>query len=246
MPKTIKIFIASSSELKADRDDFARLIGIENKRRLKQDVALELVQWEDFPDAMSDTRLQSEYNKAICECDIALFLFFTKVGKYTEEEFNTAYKVFKTTGKPKVYTYLKDAPINTGSITKEINTLLSFKEKIADLGHFPTRYTNIADLSLHFKYQLDEMFPHLPDLNDPQPTTDIQQGNTFNEALTIRLIEAIQEFSPAAKKFLDTARRKAADWQTKSDLSNRAKAIIASGFVGILGIQLCKLMAIGK
>ena len=43
-----------------------------------------------FLDAVSQTRLQDEYNKAIKECDIFLMLFFTKVGKYAEEEFEKA------------------------------------------------------------------------------------------------------------------------------------------------------------
>ena len=53
---------------------------------------------------MSRTRLQDEYNKAIQECDIFVSLFFTKVGKYTKEEFETAFQHFQETNKPKVYT----------------------------------------------------------------------------------------------------------------------------------------------
>src|SRR6187399_2708524 len=141
--KTIRIFIASSSELKEDRDQFRMFISTENGRLHKNDIYLELVQWEYFLDAISDTRLQDEYNNAISECDIVLCLFFTKVGKYTAEEFDTAYQVFKDKGKPTIWTYFKNAQINTGSITDEINTLLAFKKKIGGLGHFFTEYTNI-------------------------------------------------------------------------------------------------------
>lgn len=244
--KTIKIFIASSAELKADRDAFGLFIGIENKRRVKQDILLELVQWEDFLDAISDTRLQHEYNKAICECDIAVCLFFTKVGKYTEEEFDTAYQVFRNTGKPKIFTYFKDAPVNSGSITKEINTLLSFKDKISELGHFYTSYTNIADLKLHFKYQLDEILPPMPE-REPLPPIDPSVKNIFNVILTRRLMEAIQAYSPRAKKFLENATiKKATNWEAQIRFSDPAKEIIAFSFVGVLGIQLRKLMAIGK
>src|SRR6476660_2396810 len=132
--KTIRIFIASSSELKEDRDQFRMFISTENDRLHKNDIYLELVQWEYFLDAISDTRLQDEYNNAICECDIVLCLFFTKVGKFSAEEFDTAYQVFKDKGKPRIWTYFKDAQISTRSITKEINSLLLFQEKIRDLG----------------------------------------------------------------------------------------------------------------
>ena len=74
---TLKIFIASSSELKDDRDEFRLFISQENDRLHTKGLYLELVQWENFLDAISDTRLQDEYNKAISDCDIVICLFFT-------------------------------------------------------------------------------------------------------------------------------------------------------------------------
>jgi len=59
--KTRKIFLASSTELKADRDQFEILINRKNKEWVAREVFLELVIWEDFLDAMSRTRLQDEY-----------------------------------------------------------------------------------------------------------------------------------------------------------------------------------------
>ncbi|MEZ4659850.1 MAG: hypothetical protein R2911_20030 [Caldilineaceae bacterium] len=47
---------------------------------------MQIDRWENFLDAMSPTRLQDEYNKAIRACDIFVSLFMTKTGKYTEEE----------------------------------------------------------------------------------------------------------------------------------------------------------------
>ncbi|MEM9276584.1 MAG: hypothetical protein AAGA80_27125, partial [Cyanobacteria bacterium P01_F01_bin.143] len=85
--RIIKIFLASSSELKGDREQFEILIGRENKEYIRKGIFLELVIWEDFLDAMSATRLQDEYNKTIAECDVFVSLFWTKVGQYTEEEF---------------------------------------------------------------------------------------------------------------------------------------------------------------
>ena len=85
--QTRKIFLASSAELKADRDQFEIFIGRKNKDWSARGVFLELVMWEDFVDAMSQTRLQDEYNKAIAECDLFVMLFWTKVGRYTAEEF---------------------------------------------------------------------------------------------------------------------------------------------------------------
>ena len=82
---------------------------------------------------MSRTRLQDEYNRAIRECDVFVMLFFTKVGKYTAEEFETAYGHFQATGKPLVYTHFKDAPVNMGSINPaDFTSLTEFKQKLKD------------------------------------------------------------------------------------------------------------------
>lgn len=152
------IFLASSEELKEDRDQFEIFINRKNKDWHDKSVFLELVVWEDFLDAMSKTRLQDEYNKAIQDCDIFVMLFFTKVGLYTEEEFETAFKQFQSTGKPFVFTYFKDAPVSTGSVDmKALTSLLAFKEKLAALGHFYTTYKNVEGLQLHFQQQLDKL-----------------------------------------------------------------------------------------
>ena len=155
---TRKIFLASSAELKADRDQFEILINRKNKDWVARGVFLELVIWEDFLDAMSQTTLQDEYNEAIRGCDIFVMLFCTKVGKYTEEEFETAFKQFKATNKPFVFTYFKDVQINTGSVdSDDLLSLLTFKKKLAALGHFHTTYKDIAELKLHFSGQLDKL-----------------------------------------------------------------------------------------
>ena len=153
-----KIFLASSSELKDDRKEFEIYIGRKNKEWHDKGIFLELILWEDFLDAMSQTRLQDEYNKAIRECDIFVMLFFTKVGKYTNEEFETAFGEFKKTNKPFIYTYFKDAPITTGSMNPEdLMSLSAFKFKLGNLGHFYTRYKSIGDLKFQFEKQLDRL-----------------------------------------------------------------------------------------
>ena len=110
---------------------------------------------------MSKTRLQDEYNNVVKQSDIFVSLFFTKVGKFTLEEFETAFGQFKKTGKPLVYTYFKNAPIDSEDITDEIKSLLEFKEKLKDLGHFRTVFKNIEGLQLHFKNQLEKILPSL-------------------------------------------------------------------------------------
>jgi hypothetical protein len=65
----------------------------------------------------------------------------------------------------------------------------------------------------------------------------------FNEALTKALIEAMQEDCLPASKFLSRV-QEIPNWEKESRISDKAKEIIAYSFVGVIGIQLSKLMAI--
>ena len=155
--KIVKISSVSenSAELKEDRDALRLFLSVENDRLIEKGIYFKLVQWEYFLDAVSDTRMQNEYNKALEECDIVLSLFFTRAGKYTQEEFEKALAKFKETGKPRIYTYFKDAPVNMSDIDEKVLSLLNFKKRLAELEHFPTKYTNIDDLKVQFKRQLE-------------------------------------------------------------------------------------------
>lgn len=153
-----KLFLASSSELKEDREQFEIFINRKNKEWFDKGVFLDLVIWEDFLDAVSKTRLQDEYNQAIRECHVFVMLFSTKVGRYTEEEFEIAFGQFKITNKPFIFTYFKDVEFSIRETNK--NDLLSlrvFQEKLQKLGHFHTVYKNIDELKFKFSQQLDKL-----------------------------------------------------------------------------------------
>ena len=71
------------------------------------------------------------------------------------------------------------------------------------------------------------------------------ENRPFNEYLTKELMNGIRPYCTIANKFLDLVKSKS-DWNQITELSNKAKEIIASNYAGIIGIQLRKLMAIGK
>ena len=174
--QTIKIFLASSSELKSDREQFELFVNRKNKQWVSKGVFLHLVIWEDFLDALSSSRLQDEYNQEIRECDIFVMLFFTKVGKYTEEEFETAVGQFKATNKPFIFTYFKDAAKSGDSDEDDKKSLLAFQEKLAELGHFYTRYQNTEDLLLQFGSQLDKLADkNFIEMDKPDPDRTLIQ-----------------------------------------------------------------------
>jgi internalin A len=155
-PRTIRIFLASSAELLEDRDAFDHYFRRQNDLFLKKGIYLKIERWEYFLDAISETRLQDEYNNAICNCDIFVCLFFTKTGKFTDEEFEVAHRQFKASGKPLIYTYFKNSDIKTGAARKDdLLSLWTFQEKLKALGHFHTVYDNIEHLKRQFRDQLE-------------------------------------------------------------------------------------------
>ncbi|RZK23901.1 MAG: hypothetical protein EOO43_07965, partial [Flavobacterium sp.] len=162
MTKTVKMFLASSSELLQDRREFEIFINRENKRLAKQAIFIELNLWEDFIDKISSTRLQDEYNKMVETSDIVVSLYFTKVGKFTLEEFEVALNHFKDHGKPYIYTYFKESLISSRTIkSADLLSINTFEKRLNSLGHFPTIYKNVEDLKYQFKMQLDKILPLL-------------------------------------------------------------------------------------
>ncbi len=156
--RKIQIFLASSAELREDRDEFEIYFRQLNDELLGEGSYLVINRWENFLDAMSETRLQDEYNKAIKNCDIFVSLFSTKTGKFTEEEFDIAHQQFKDAGKPFIYTFFKDTMININNIQEDdLLSLIAFKRRLRDFGHFYTPFANIEDLKLRFRNQLDKL-----------------------------------------------------------------------------------------
>jgi len=156
--KTLRIFLASSSELGEQRDAFDLYFRQQNDRLREEGVYLEIVRWESFLDAMSETRSQDEYNKAIRECDIFVCLFRTKTGKFTEEEFCVAHETFLETGSPLIFTFFEKAKVDLSELPEEdVLSLYAFKKRLRELEHFHTEYKNIEDLKLKFRDRLDKI-----------------------------------------------------------------------------------------
>jgi len=149
---TVRIFLASSRELEADRNEFDRYFSRRDKPRLK------ITRWEDFLDAMSATRSQDEYNQAVRESDIFVSLFATKAGQFTVEEFDAALAQFQKTGRPYIYAFFKEVPVVPLAADRVgLESLLAFYDRLRDLGHYPTPYKNVEDLKLKFSEQIEKL-----------------------------------------------------------------------------------------
>jgi hypothetical protein len=149
--KKIKIFLASSNELKPEREKFEIEIYRKCKSWFDKGVFLHLDIWEDMSARMSLTGSQSEYNKLLKEADLFVFLAFSKVGIYTEEEFEHAFGQFRSTQKPFIFTYFKTPPANTE------DSLAHFKQKLSELKHFYANFIDFNDLWNQFNKELDRL-----------------------------------------------------------------------------------------
>ena len=157
MVERVRVFLASSSELVADRQAFEILVNRKNKAWVGKGVFIELVVWEDFLDVMSKTRLQDEYNGQVRDCDLFVLLFWTKVGRYTAEEFETAVGQFKATDKPFILVYFKSGAAPGGTRDEDRQSLEAFEDRLEALGHYKTAYHNVDRLTAHFSDQLDKL-----------------------------------------------------------------------------------------
>lgn len=187
--KEIKIFLASSAELLEDRKEFE--IFLHRKSEIwaqEKHTSIKLYIWENFIDAMSKTRLQDEYNKAIVSSDIFVMLFWTKVGIYTDEEFETARTAFLAKGKPLVYTYLKTAAPGTAVQ----DSLEKFKAKLLELGHFVTTYKNTEGFLLHFSMQLDKLYTKAGGEDGQVP---VEKDRVFSMINKGEFLEAFEELN---------------------------------------------------
>ena len=91
--RVIKIFLASSEELEADRYRFGNLIRKLDNIYEKRGIRIELFEWEDYDAAYNGMRKQDEYNERVRASDMFLALFHKKAGKFTIEEINIAQSV---------------------------------------------------------------------------------------------------------------------------------------------------------
>ena len=154
--RPIRIFLASSEELRQDRDAFRLSIADLNDNWLHRGVRLQVVAWESFVDAMSKTGLQDEYDRALAGCDLFVMLFWRKVGIYTRREFETAVGQFQANGRPRIYTYFRTTPAPDAP-QADPASVAGFEQRLHALHHYKTEYGNVDFLNLHFQRQLERL-----------------------------------------------------------------------------------------
>lgn len=168
--KKIKIFLASSFELKSEREQFEMEIYRKCKAWFDKGIFLHLDIWEDLSSRMSSSGSQSEYNKFLEDADLFVLLAYTKVGMYTDEEFEKAFGKFISIQKPFIFIYFKTSNQMTDP------SLESFKQKIKDLKHFYTSFNDSNDLWNQFSKELERL-----EVDEFQRNDYINENSVYNK-----------------------------------------------------------------
>lgn len=151
--KTIKIFLASSEELKEERLEMTDLMSRLNQTFKGRGIELELKRWEYLDASMGVKRKQDEYNEVLKDCDICLVMFWRKLGSYTGEELDVAYQCHKDKVRPeKIYVFFKNP--DGDDVTDELKEFIwNYESRYG--GHFFCKFQTVDAMKLEFLLQFE-------------------------------------------------------------------------------------------
>ena len=169
--KNITVFLASSDELKNDRNSFHSLVASLDEIFEPRGYRIRCRRWEDFSAFCTGTRTQDDYNRIVRASDICICMFHRKAGEYTIEEFNQALDEYvKNQSHPKTFVYIR--ALIEGEMEDE--ALKRFKEDLFDrVGHYWCNYATDDAMKLHFVMQLERIIPSV------SGNVSVTEGNHF-------------------------------------------------------------------
>ncbi len=122
----LNIFVASGSELKEEREQ--SIYVIHELRKVFPSLNLEIIEWEtDLPYCSYNGKtIQQEIDPLLVKSEVVLVLLYSKVGKFTLQEYHLALQKNK-----KIFLYFKTgfSPINKEE-TKKYSEVMDFKEEV--------------------------------------------------------------------------------------------------------------------
>lgn len=154
-----RFFLASSDELAAERDWVELLIRRRNSVLVDSGLFLEVVRWEEMLQTFHENRIQDRFSAEVVYCDAMIVLFHTRVGRFTKEEFDIAYRSFKAGINPRhILVYFKDTPVNIGDLDEEMLAIFKMKRQIVEAdGQFFVDFRSKAELQVSLTTQLDHL-----------------------------------------------------------------------------------------
>lgn len=175
----VRVVLASPSDVQDERNIVADVVSEVNKLAAHRDgLQLELKRWEtdvhsgfhvDGPQGLIDDVLQIE------DSAILIGIFWKKfgtpvsdAGSGTEHEFLRAYKSWKSTRRPEIMLYFKEADFfpRTPEELEQVGAVMAFKKRIEKEGVYTT-FVTPSDFEKTLRHQLTEVVRKLatPNMN---------------------------------------------------------------------------------
>ncbi|MCW3106010.1 MAG: small GTP-binding protein [Segetibacter sp.] len=155
--RILNLFLASSNELISERQKIEQALGRKNKLLRKQGFSIELLIWEDGKYIGKSLRSQDNYNLEIKQCDLFAMMFYSKVGKYSFEEFELATSLFERKEMPKMRVFQKDIDLPKSQSKTDAESRFSFLELLQKKEHFPILFQNTDKLVNELEDAIDKL-----------------------------------------------------------------------------------------
>lgn len=159
----ITIFIASSSNLKEERERIEQLLYRMNDDLIEKNIYLKTTIWEKESKKFTKGPKQKSFNKLVKKSHMFFCIVHDKVGKFTREEFDEAFKGFQENDSPShLFVFFKDEPVKISEITSSIIDVIKMKTDIEQYEQFYAYYNSVDQLILNVK---DEINKYLNDFH---------------------------------------------------------------------------------
>ena len=175
--KEISIFLASSAELRKDREKFADFVMNLQKHYSNRGLGFQLEKWEYLDSAYNGRRKQDEYNDVIKKSDVFVTLFHNRAGKYTLEEFDLAVQECHTRQLP-LFIYFREQTF-FDKLKNGTEGLKPITDRITNLQHFWGSYGTNDKLHLDFVLWLDSY------IFDGKSPIKVENGHVMLEDLKV-------------------------------------------------------------
>lgn len=149
--KDIRVFVASSKELIAERNALAYLVLSKEEDFAARGFRVRLSKWEYVDPTMTEARTEDRYLDEMYNCDAVLMLFRHVLGKYTKEEVDKAIAA-ETAGTSRIKKHLILFKEGEADASPE---LAAWRASLAE-GAYGT-FTDAAGLGEHFLRLVEEI-----------------------------------------------------------------------------------------
>ncbi|PID47373.1 MAG: hypothetical protein CR967_04875, partial [Proteobacteria bacterium] len=178
--REISIFLAHSKDLDEQIKEIKLYIYELSQEYRRKDINLVVKNYDeaDLGLANDDKRTQDKINEEVLfNCDILYTFFYTRVGKFTEEEFFTGFKRLQNGQKPYAMSvfFQEYSGDYADEIIRGLARVVKLKDSIKTINQnqYIFSFQNIEEAKFQIKKQLEK---DLEKINSNQPILDIKQN----------------------------------------------------------------------